>query len=94
MLFGVFFVIIKSINGVAILLMTYVITEDLNLSIFKLITGINQKHLTEHISQNLNVNLMLESAIQIKIGITINVVSVKFLKNIIIFVILQKMANI
>ena len=75
-------------------------TEDLNLSIFKLITGINQKTLTEHISQNVNVNLMLESAIQIKIGITINVdVSVKFLKNImyakkIIFVILKKMANI
>ena len=58
------------------------------------------KTLTEHISQNVNVNLMLESAIQIKIGITINVdVSVKFLKNImyakkIIFVILKKMANI
>ena len=59
--------------------------EDLNLSIFNIITGINEsKPLTKHIYHaNVNVNIMVENVIQIKSGIMINVdVGVKICKNI------------
>ena len=57
-------------------------TEDLNLSIFNMITERNEsKTLTKHqrnIMQNVNVDLMEENVIQINGGIMINVyVSVK-----------------
>ena len=59
-------------------------TEDLNLSIFSMITEINEsKTLTKHIScickfANVNVNLMKQNVSQINVGITINVdISVK-----------------
>ena len=60
-------------------------TEDLNLSVFNMITGINEsKTLTKHISCTVNVNLMVDNVIQIKSGIMINVgVNVKIQKNII-----------
>ena len=51
-------------------------TEDLNLSVFNMITGINESKNIYH--ANVNVSLMVENVIQIKSGITINVsVSVK-----------------
>ena len=51
-------------------------TEDLNLSGFNMITGINESKNIYH--ANVNVSLMVENVIQIKSGITINVsVSVK-----------------
>ena len=54
-------------------------TEDLNLSVFNIITGINEsKTLTQHLSCECNVNLMKQNVIQNNGGITINVdVSVK-----------------
>ena len=54
-------------------------TEDLNPSVFNMITGINEsKTLAKHILSEYKCNLMEESVIQIKSGITINVrVSVK-----------------
>ena len=54
-------------------------TEDLNLSIFNMVTGQNDsKILTKTYHTNVNVNLMEENVIQSKNGITINViVSVK-----------------
>ena len=55
--------------------------EDLNLSGFSMITGINESKSIYHV--NVNVNLIVESVIQIKSGITVNVdVSVKIKKNI------------
>ena len=56
--------------------------QDLNLSVFNMITGLTEsKILTENIHHaNVNVNLMVES--QIKSGIIISVsVSAKFYKN-------------
>ena len=48
-------------------------TEDLNLSVFNMITGKNEsKTLTKHIYANVNANLMAENLIQINGGITIN----------------------
>ena len=54
-------------------------TEDLNLSVFNIITGINElKTLTKHLSCECNGNLMEQNVIQINGGITINAdVSVK-----------------
>ena len=54
-------------------------TEDLNLNMFNMITGINElKTLTKHYHVNVNVNLMEENVIHINNGILINVdVSVK-----------------
>ena len=60
--------------------------EDLNLSVFNMITRINKsKILTKNIKDaNANVNLMVENEIQIRSGITINVrPNVKTLKNIV-----------
>ena len=49
-------------------------TEDLNLSIFSMVTGQNDsKILTKAYHTNVNVNLMEENVIQSKNGITINV---------------------
>ena len=49
-------------------------TEDLNLSIFNMVTGQNDsKILTKTYHTNVNVNLMEENVIQSKNGITINV---------------------
>ena len=48
-------------------------TEDLNLSVFNMITGINEsKTLRKDYNANVNVNLMVESVIQIKNGIKTN----------------------
>ena len=62
-------------------------TEDLNLSVFNMITEINEsKTLTKDISWNVNVNLMKQNAIQVNGGITNVDVSVKniiYVKNII-----------
>ena len=54
-------------------------TEDLNLSVFSMIIGINKsKTLTKHDHANVNLNLMGENIIPIKSGITKNIdVSVK-----------------
>ena len=62
-------------------------TEDLNPSAFNMITGINEsKTLAKHILSEYKCNLMEESVIQIKSGITINVrVSVKKKKKIRVF---------
>ena len=53
-------------------------TEDLNLSIFSKITGINEsKILTKHIYHaSVNASLRIENVTQIKSGITINVVAI------------------
>ena len=58
-------------------------TEDLNLSVFNMITGINElKTLIKHV--NPNVSLLVESVIQIKKGITISIVaSVKIQNNVV-----------
>ena len=58
--------------------------EDLNLSVFDKITGINEsKTLTNMYHANVNLNLVMENVILIKSGITINVdVTVKIWKNI------------
>ena len=49
-------------------------TKDLNLSLFNIITRINESQtLTNDISCECTVNLMVKNAIQIKSGITINV---------------------
>ena len=58
--------------------------EDLNLSVFDKITGINEsKTLTNMYHANVNLNLVVENVILIKSGITINVdVTVKIWKNI------------
>ena len=77
-------------------------TEDLNLSVFKMITGVNKSKTLQSISQaNLNVDLMEENVTQINGGITINVdASVKdiiYLKKIIFGILLHvivKMQNI
>ena len=55
------------------------IKEDLNLSVFNMITGRNEsKTLTKHTSCKCNVNLMEENVIQINGGIMTNVdVSIK-----------------
>ena len=57
-------------------------TEDLNLSIFNMITGVNESKALKKMYQanvNINVNFFVESVIQIKSGIMINVnVSVKY----------------
>ena len=51
-------------------------TEDLNLSMFNIITRKNnQKQKNKIYHANVNVNLMEENVIQIKIGILINVIS-------------------
>ena len=48
--------------------------EDLNPSVFNMITGINESNtLAKHTSTEYKCNLMEESVIQIKSGITINV---------------------
>ena len=48
--------------------------EDLNLSAFNMITGINKrKTIINYILCKSNVNLLVESVIQIKSGIPINV---------------------
>ena len=73
-------VILDRCVGILILLMIYLMTylcfpnktEDLNLSVFNMITGINTSTtLTKHISDN--ADLMKENLIQIKGGIMINV---------------------
>ena len=77
-------------------------TEDLNLGVFNMITGINEsKTLTSISHANVNVNLIEENVIQINSGITINVnISVKniiYVKKIIFGILLHvvgKMANI
>ena len=52
-------------------------TEDLNLSVFKMITGINESNV------NINVSLTVENVTRMKSGIMINVdVSAKIQKNI------------
>ena len=58
--------------------------EALNLNVFNMITKINEsKTLAKHIYANVNLSLMVESIIQIRSGITVNVVvSVKIWKNI------------
>ena len=59
-------------------------TQDLNLSVFNMITGLTEsKILTENIHHaNVIVNLMVEMVSQIKSGIMINVsMSAKFYKN-------------
>ena len=64
-----------------ILLMTYLIkhvfqkkTEDLNLSVFNKITGINEwKTLTKHISCECKCKLIVKNVVQIKSGIMKNV---------------------
>ena len=50
-------------------------TNDINLSVFNMITRLNEsKTLTKNIRHgNIKVNLMEENVIQIKSGITINV---------------------
>ena len=49
-------------------------TEDSNLSVFNMITGINESEtLTKDISWNVNVNLIEENVIHINVEITINV---------------------
>ena len=49
-------------------------TEDLNLIVLNIITGINElKSFTKDIYTNGNGNLMKESVIQIKSGITLNI---------------------
>ena len=49
-------------------------TEDLNLSVFTVISGTNEaKTLTKQYYANVNVNLMEQNVIQINDGITINV---------------------
>ena len=49
-------------------------TEDLNVSMFNRIAGINESRtLTKHISCNVTTNLMEENVIQIKSRMTINV---------------------
>ena len=78
------------------------IKQDLNLSVFKMITGVNKSKTLQSISQaNLNVDLMEENVTQINGGITINVdASVKdiiYLKKIIFGILLHvivKMQNI
>ena len=48
-------------------------TEDSNLSVFNMIAGINElKTLTKHMTCKCKCKLMVESVIQIKSGITIN----------------------
>ena len=77
-------------------------TEDLNLSIFNIISGINKsKTLKSIFHVNVNVNLMEKNVIQINGGITINVnVNVKniiYVKNIrfgILLNVIVKMENI
>ena len=47
---------------------------DLNLSVFKMNTEINElKTLTKHVYAHVNINLMVENVIPIKSGIMINV---------------------
>ena len=49
-------------------------TEDLNLNMFNMLTGINEsKTLTKHISCEFKCKLMKENVIQINGGTTINV---------------------
>ena len=49
-------------------------TEDLNLNVFNMITGINELKTLKIISHaNVNVSLVVENVTQIKSGITINV---------------------
>ena len=67
-------------SEVLILLMTYIIkyvfrkkTEDLNLSMSIIITGINESKKKNIYHVNVNVNLMVENVTQIKNGIKINV---------------------
>ena len=77
-------------------------TEDLNLNVFNLITGINEwKTLTNMYYANVNVDLMEGNVIQINGGITINVdVNVKnviYVKKImlgILLLVIVKMENI
>ena len=77
-------------------------TEDLNLSVFNMITGINQwKTLTKHISCECKCRLIEDNVIQISSRIIINVdVSVKnvmYVKNIVFGIFLHivvKMENI
>ena len=74
-------------------------TEDLNLSMFNIITGINEsKALTKHIYHaNVNVDLMEENVIYINGGIMINInVSVKnvmYVKNIMFGILLHVIIN-
>ena len=48
-------------------------TEDLNLSMFSMVTGQNDSKILTKTYTNVNVNLMEENVIQSKNGITINV---------------------
>ena len=48
-------------------------TEDLNLSIFNIITGINKSKTLTKKTVNVSVNLMEQNVIQINGGITISV---------------------
>ena len=60
-------------------------TEDLNLCVLNMTTGINDwKHRQSIYHVNVNVNLMVENVIQIKSGVPKNtVVSVKIQKNLV-----------
>ena len=77
-------------------------TEDLNLSVFNIITGINESKVLQSMYHvNVNVNLMKQNVSQINGGITINVdVSVKsiiYVKKIIFGILVDvivKMENI
>ena len=56
-------------------------TENLNLNVFNMITGINQSRtLTKYIHVNANASLMVESVTRIKSGTTINVCMSKYSK--------------
>ena len=56
-------------------------TENLNLNVFHMITGINQSRtLTKYVHVNANASLMVESVTRIKSGTTINVCMSKYSK--------------
>ena len=77
-------------------------TEELNLNLFNMTTGINESKTLRNIYRaNLNLKLMVENAIQIKSGITINVdastKNIIYMKKIIFGILLHvvaKMVNI
>ena len=73
-------------------------TEDLNLSVLNPIKKMNQKYKQRIYHVNVNVNLMEESVIQIKSGITINadasVENIIHAKNIIFGTLLHVVTNI
>ena len=71
--------------------------EDLNLSVFNMITGINKsKTLTKHVSYKIKCKFEVESVIQIKSGIMknvgVNVKNVMYAKKIILGILLHAVA--